>query len=879
MVQDIFGSFCLYHNLTHYSFFLKKIKKTLENKLLMTIEQITPCVDTGPTRQCFRCGISFYTRNGKPVQLHTYRNSTINGKLVQQLPTNNRRSTFTRISHQLLKNTQRDIQPEPDSINIQPSLEQLYKSTRSPDPDVTLRDGRIAMVRQATGITPQVYISRDGHWVRDDNALPMWEQQQQQRNTLTRAILSGHTPTILAFTGDWDFLIPGTSVGRATPVTPLSLIVRPQLSGALPNVSVAQQHKLINHALDHHADIWYYSFRAISEVIYQGRVDILELMLSRNAKLRTDLPQLKLHGANALHMACYGSMTDMIEFLIKHYHFDPKQKDDTYAQTPLHWIFARGVVNPDAADVLVRYGADPFTIDPRTCTSPLSLALVTADQWAMLQLAKKRSYLGNKGLQRKHKFDFIGVFVEPINTDPSHRYQFIRYNTQLPPVDRDGWETFNCTNNPYTHFCQQCRYEMCTIDRDPSSHLKGTNLWFTEFHQHHQQGRITLLEIIIANKKKQLLQVPVVAAVLEYMWLGYARYTLCLHFLVYLLHVISFVCTIMYWPDDVNTIPIVVWVTMVFTMLTGIILFIVEHLEMRQMGYRYLVSMTNWVDMIRIGLTISYVIMAVITYFTATTTLYWPMNHIGSTHCLLMADKFFIYMSVPERFGCTKRRNTVQIGVMVVMMKKMVVDMVQYFIMFSVVWGCSLVAFWPYFRIATPTPYTVNELAIELMLWMLGQLDYDSITTLPTSQQMFARVLFFVYALVVVIMMLNMLIAMMGNTYTMIFEDADIQARFVHAREIHTLQLTTRWHDIATVADTLGDMSGQPQDTEDLDDDDPRGPRERMHQLEAMLLDITRMVGFNNIVLHEEKNKLDEIRRSTIQLRQVSYEHQNLDAR
>lgn len=92
--------------------------------------------------------------------------------------------------------------------------------------------------------------------------------------------------------------------------------------------------------------------------------------------------------------------------------------------------------------------------------------------------------------------------------------------------------------------------------------------------------------------------------------------------------------------------------------------------------------------------------------------------------------------------------------------------------------------------------YDWMDVLVLGLRWMYGDTDYGTFQQFPETEALIAIVLFFTYTAVTAIMLLNMLIAMMGNTYNATVEDAEHRWLLAYASTICTIRSATSQHPV-----------------------------------------------------------------------------------
>lgn len=302
------------------------------------------------------------------------------------------------------------------------------------------------------------------------------EEDEKRNETLLTAILNSDVEFIIEYKHTWNFC--GRIPTRVAPVTPLSMLCRPKISGCLKGVGEEGQLKLIEHALGMGADPLYMTKRnemkALTDTVYQGNVNVLKLFVRKGGITMKQIQDFTYYSVTLLHMACHDSRLEMARYLIEECDMKPDSKDKA-GQTPLFWCFARGPYDKNLAEFLLSAGADPFNVcklpsknDEPVYMSPMVLGILYEPEFARKVLDSLFRVIYEKGLDRNVACHF-GMFVEQ---DPLNRgYREPRFTTPiLPPQDRQGsWETFYYDRDPvnqrsYIELMQDFQVELLSTD-------------------------------------------------------------------------------------------------------------------------------------------------------------------------------------------------------------------------------------------------------------------------------------------------------------------------------------------------------------------------------------------------------------------------------
>ncbi|GAB1600059.1 transient receptor potential cation channel subfamily V member 5-like [Argonauta hians] len=156
-------------------------------------------------------------------------------------------------------------------------------------------------------------------------------------------------------------------------------------------------------------------------------------------------------------------------------------------------------------------------------------------------------------------------------------------------------------------------------------------------------------------------------------------------------------------------------------------------------------------------------------------------------------EDFFMIIAVPGSWCVLLffARGMVLTGPFVTMIYKMIVgDVFRFFIIYLIMVGAFAQAFFFLFRdIDDPCITTFRDLVttiITLFQMTLGEFSYDNMARARYSE--LTKLLFIIFMILMPILLLNMLIAMMGNTYQSVINKAEIEWKKQWAKTISVLE-------------------------------------------------------------------------------------------
>ncbi|XP_070555984.1 short transient receptor potential channel 5-like [Ptychodera flava] len=174
------------------------------------------------------------------------------------------------------------------------------------------------------------------------------------------------------------------------------------------------------------------------------------------------------------------------------------------------------------------------------------------------------------------------------------------------------------------------------------------------------------------------------------------------------------------------------------------------------------------------------------------------MRHLPSTHPLLIADGLFAIAKVLSFLRLIRMTVVhLQIGPMQISLGRMMIDISKFFGIFCLVWFAFSVGlnqlYFSYSKEAEcppdqrcGQPYGSITNALSTLFWTLfGMSDLRSLDIIGLDHwftETVGRGLYAAYHVLAIVVLLNILIAMMSNTYTRIEEDADMQWKYSRSR-------------------------------------------------------------------------------------------------
>ncbi|XP_077863421.1 short transient receptor potential channel 5-like [Saccoglossus kowalevskii] len=179
------------------------------------------------------------------------------------------------------------------------------------------------------------------------------------------------------------------------------------------------------------------------------------------------------------------------------------------------------------------------------------------------------------------------------------------------------------------------------------------------------------------------------------------------------------------------------------------------------------------------------------------------LHFLPTTHPILVADGLFAIAKVLSFLRLIRMTVVhLQIGPMQISLGRMMIDISKFFVIFCLVWFAFSVGLNQlYFHYAKKIrsiceadefqqvcwqPYGSITDALSTLFWTLfGMSDLASLDVYGLDHwftEAIGRLLYAAYHILAIVVLLNILIAMMSNTYTRIEEDADIQWKYSRSR-------------------------------------------------------------------------------------------------
>lgn len=622
------------------------------------------------------------------------------------------------------------------------------------------------------------------------------------QTALMDAIMTSKVEEIKAWQGSWNFdqLIEG----RKTKINPLSLLCRPELPGALKHVSRQEQIELIQHALARGADVWYEvggNARAVTDTIYQGSVDILEFLLENEYVKAEQLKTYSLNGSNVLHMACYDSRESMIKFLVEEVCIDPDIQctgNSNMGQTPLFWVLARGPVKISCACYLVSKGADPFKTvfladkygNKNGCViSPFSMAIRTFPNFAENCLDTRRIVKSNRGLAQTVSYDYQGLLV-----DKKVRTEMDPEDGKLPEggLIMPAFAMQNDYHGDSEDSSQLCS-RFCCFWRpfDVLLRKKIEAQWETFDYDRDPQNMMTVVEMMIKFRSKILLRHMLMRKAMQAIWDLHCK---TFYYFQLYLFVVYWSCCIMatiYWPkrihweeDPTQTTPVICKVCLSVTIPIAAFFMWVEAQELTarslchgiknyvQSGWNYIDWLMNFLVCFLLGLM-------------------WRIDFAEQEHRVVVArtvDSGIVLLSLSLASKAMQFATVHPLtGPMVGMIFRMATDILTWLIVFLLIWIGFSQGFYTLLKnipcdypgIEADACHNVYPYSPYLLtfLWIFG----DNLSSFPVyinalvyyEENAAGYALFVGWLSMCSIMLLNMLIAMMGDTYERVHHDTE----------------------------------------------------------------------------------------------------------
>jgi hypothetical protein len=562
--------------------------------------------------------------------------------------------------------------------------------------------------------------------VKDEIAEANKDLEPAQRK-LIKDLMEGNVNEIKEFDGDWNFLLKIKS--RRAPTIPLCLLSRPELCGSLRGVPNQTKIELVKHAIQHGADFRYNDGQAVTDICYQGVIDLYHVVV--NALGPEYITQYR-HPASKctlLHMAAHDGRAEMCRVLLR----DGLQADepDKNGQTPLFYAYARGIVNLSTGKVLFHAGADPFKIDPTSECSPFSLSLANCPDFALLALDNLREVGSNRGDKRTVTYTFQGLHIK----DPSKPENVEGVELTFPRQKRNpvpgGWDTFY-------------------VDKT---------------------DRNTAIGYMVEFGLSPHLQHPVIRAILDRQWEAFARRTYYLRVAEFAGMMLMMMIVNGSWPRTSVSrahydtpvspwlmIPIAIAIPLDFRMLLH------EYSEFSHLGLAgYFKSFWNIVD---IAWHLDFLVLVTLKILCFFDVYVFPpvVDYLSTFLFIFFCIKILQFASVP--------RVT---GPLVTAFKYMLNDMKNFFTIFVIFFVTFTNAVWPFFKNGSgdDRDYTYGSMYVTLFNWMLGGFDIGDTDGFEGAESVVGTALCFTYVIISSIMLLNMLIAMMSNSYGNVDKNAE----------------------------------------------------------------------------------------------------------
>lgn len=133
------------------------------------------------------------------------------------------------------------------------------------------------------------------------------------------------------------------------------------------------------------------------------------------------------------------------------------------------------------------------------------------------------------------------------------------------------------------------------------------------------------------------------------------------------------------------------------------------------------------------------------------------------------------------------------LGPILLMIGKMIKDMILFFsILIVFFFGFSLGITKIYHRVNNDDLSTISKTSLTLFLALFGEFDLDTFRVGHyTEIENFGIFIFGLYLMIAVIILMNLFIAILSNTYAIVQEDSDIEWKYSRARLIDTYSLYT----------------------------------------------------------------------------------------
>jgi hypothetical protein len=218
-----------------------------------------------------------------------------------------------------------------------------------------------------------------------------------------------------------------------------------------------------------------------------------------------------------------------------------------------------------------------------------------------------------------------------------------------------------------------------------------------------------------------------------------------------------------------------------------------EYSELSHLGFgSYFKSFWNYVD---IAWHLDFIILVTLKILCFFGVYVYPpvVDYLSTLLFLFFCCKILQFASVP--------RVT---GPLVAAFRAMLNDMKNFFTIFCIFFVTFTNAVWPFFKNGSSGDYTYGSMYVTLFNWMLGGFDIGDTEGFEGPESIIGTVLCFTYLIISSVLLLNMLIAMMSNSYTTVDENSEGEWILHWADEIQALVPTA---DRALVAGMMNQLA------------------------------------------------------------------------
>jgi hypothetical protein len=498
------------------------------------------------------------------------------------------------------------------------------------------------------------------------------------------------------------------------------------------------------------------------QVASRNRVKILALLHQKGYDMRIVATGLKLpqYPYSIPHAAAQNGAVDALIWL-KDNKFDLQIKD-MFNRSPLHVLAGSGSAIEGAKFIMENGPCDAFELD-HFGFSPFSISISTIPDFANFLLQQKAQVVSELGKSALYRFDFTGIeldgkgdILEFTGYDPTF-YSSERYmNDEVKELVAKSVELEREKNRNAGSSTKKA------IRKRASSWFRAPNVVRFE------SAKSSAVQLMVEHRRNNMLQTPLIRFILDSKWKLFAGRIYYRRAFFYALIYFAFLFMTIPFPT-VSEMSNGAKLSLDIVIMYGIVSFLtldlllLEFKELYSEGTKWFRSVWNYCDLFFFMLIIPLLfrIAMIILGIEGTWWSHTWVNCASFLH-ILFGLKLLQFATVPRLTGS-----------LVIMTLGTIKDVIKFFVFFVPLYVAFSNAYYQLYK-ESPHDFHYRNMLMMLLRWIFGDVTYSELEdTLHPNNADVAQVLFLAYMTTSVIILLNLLIAQMSNTFNSVVEDAE----------------------------------------------------------------------------------------------------------